>query len=406
MGRTTTEMRAAAITRTGLDDFGDQWFMGPLDAWATDLQQPNLNEFGRKFLDSLAVRDLARRLQVLQTLREHPDIASVPIPRIVYVTGLERSGTTLLHNLIAQHRCGRALLRWELMEPVPPPDAKTYTCDPRIGTVQGSIDKLRGSTLERMHWVNADEPEECVWGFIDAVSMLGQAASMCMPRWQHFLATEDLTPAFKHYRRVVQMLLWKHPVDPDGFLVLKAPQIGGQIAAFADVFPEADFLITDRDPYRCIVSMTVMGESIIDPFCVDNPLTDDGTRNRSVLSWVKPKLTALSSFTAAAPRRVTHVPYPELVNDPPDTVQRALSGLGVPGDAELCGQIQVFLEAQRSGARAAPPSELPTMGYTHADVLSDPVVADYCATFDIEPEHARLTGTSPLPRQTSLERRG
>ncbi len=395
MGRTTAAMRAAAITRTGLDDFGDEWFMGPLAAWAADLEQPNLTEFGRKFLGSLAVRDLSRRLEVLQTFRDHPEIASVPIPRIVYVTGLERSGTTLLHNLIAQHRCGRALLRWELMEPVPPPDAKTYTCDPRIDTVQASIDKLRGSTLERMHWVNADEPEECVWGFIDAVSMLGQAASMCMPQWQRFLAEEDLTPAFEHYRRVVQMLLWKHPVDPDGFLVLKAPQISGQIAAFADVFPEADFLITDRDPYRCIVSMTVMGESIIEPFCVRNPITDDGNRHRTVLSWVKSKLAALSSFTAAAPGRVTHVPYPELVNDPPDTMQRALSALEIPDDAELPSRIRGFLEAQRSGARAAPPSELPTMGYTHDDVLSDPVVADYCHAFNIEPERSRLTGTRP-----------
>ena len=52
-----------------------------------------------------------------------------------------------------------------------------------------------------MHWVNADEPEECVWGFIDAVSMLGQAAGMCMPQWRRFLAEEDLTPAYENYRR-------------------------------------------------------------------------------------------------------------------------------------------------------------------------------------------------------------
>ncbi len=393
MGTTTTAMRAAAVTQTGLDDFGDEWFMGPLSAWVADLEQANLTAFGRKFLGSLAVRDLARRLQVLQTLREHPEIAAVPIPRIVYVTGLERSGTTLLHNLVARHRHGRALLRWELMEPVPPPDVETYAHDPRIEIVQASIDKLRGSTLERMHWVNADEPEECVWGFIDAVSMLGQAASMCMPKWQRFLAEEDLTHAFENYRSVVQTLLWKHPVDPDGFLVLKAPQIGGQISAFADVFPEAQFLITDRDPYRCIVSMAAMGASIIEPFCVENPITADGTRHRTVLSWVKPKLTALSSFTAAEPNRVTHVPYPELVGQPDDTVQRALSTLDVPHDPELSGTIQGFLDAQRSGARAAPPSELPTMGYTHDDVLSDPVIADYCRTFTIEPERSRLTGT-------------
>ena len=395
MGRTTVEMCAAAIARTGLDDFGDEWFLGPLAAWAADLDQSNLTEFGRKFLGSLAVRDLARRLQVLQTLRDHPEIASVPIPRIVYVTGLERSGTTLLHNLVAQHRHGRALLRWELMEPVPPPEAKTYTHDPRIGAVQASIEKLRGSTLEHMHWVNADEPEECVWGFIDAVSMLGQAASMCMPQWQHFLAEEDLTPVFEHYRRVVQMLLWKHPVGPDGFLVLKAPQIGGQIAAFADVFPEADFLITDRDPYRCIVSMAVMGASIIEPFCVENPITDDGTRHRTVLSWVKPKLTALSSFTAAVPGRVAHVPYPDLVGNPTETVQHALSALNVADHATLSDRIDRFLQTQHSGGRAVPPAELPTMGYTHDDVLCDPVVADYCHTFNVEPERSRLTGTRP-----------
>lgn len=389
-------MCAAATAQTGLDDFGDEWFTGPLAAWVADLEQANLTGFGRKFLGSLAVRDLARRLQVLATLREHPGIASVPIPPIVYVTGLERSGTTLLHNLIAQHRDGRALLRWELMEPVPPPEAQTYATDPRIGAVQASIDKLRGSTLEHMHWVNADEPEECVWGFIDAVSMLGQAAGMCMPHWQRFLAEEDLTPAFEHYRNVVQMLLWKHPVGRDGFLVLKAPQIGGQIAAFAEVFPEARFLITDRDPYRCIASMAVMGESIVDPFCVENPITDDGNHGCTVLSWVRPKLAALAAFTAASPDRVTHVAYPDLVKKPVDAVQQALKACRIPDDADLACRIDQFLLAQRSGARAAPPSQLPTMGYAHDQVLADPIVAEYCRTFGIEPERSRLTGTPGL----------
>ena len=60
----------AAAAAAGLDDFGDEWFMEPLGAWAADLEQPNLTEFGRKFLRSLAVRDLSRRLQVLETLRE------------------------------------------------------------------------------------------------------------------------------------------------------------------------------------------------------------------------------------------------------------------------------------------------------------------------------------------------
>ena len=98
---------ADAAEKAGLDDFGETWFLGPLSAYAADLAQPNLTEFGRQFLRSRAVHDLVRRLRVLETLREHPEIGAVPIPPIVYITGLERSGTTLLHNLLALHRDAR-----------------------------------------------------------------------------------------------------------------------------------------------------------------------------------------------------------------------------------------------------------------------------------------------------------
>lgn len=395
MGDATAELLRDAEAATGLDDFGDDWFMGPLGAWAEDLQQANLTDFGRKFLRSLAVRDLARRLRVLQVLREHPEIASVPIPRIVYITGLERSGTTLAHNLLAQHPGGRALSRWELMEPVPPPDARTFATDPRIAFVQASIDKLRGSTLERMHWVNAVEPEECVWGFIDAVSMLGQAAALCMPEWGRFLNEQDLTPAFENYRRVIQILLWKHPIGANEFLVLKAPQIGGHITAFANVFPEAHFVITDRDPYRCIVSAAVMVESIIAPFGIDNPLADDGARDRLVFATMRSKLAAVAAFSRASPERVTHVAYPRLVNDPTNTVRHVFSAVDILTNEELFTRVERFLDAQRSGGRAAPPRELPAMGYVHDVVLSDGGISDYCHAFGIEPEHSRLTGTQP-----------
>jgi hypothetical protein len=310
----------------------------------------------------------------------------------VYITGLERSGSTLLHNLLALHPDARTFLRWELMAPVPPPETATYAGDPRIEAMQASIDKLRGSLLERMHWVNADEPSECAWGFIDAVSMLGQAPFVLMPRWRHFLIHEDLTPAFEHYRRVAQLLLWKHPVPPGGFLVLKSPQIATHVAAFAKVFPEAHFVISERDPFRCAVSVAFMGHAIIEPFCVDNPLTDDGTHDRIALAWQRPKLTALAEFTDAQPDRITRLAYPDLVGDPGGTIEGVFTALGLARDENLAGRVDTFLDAQRSGGRAAPPPSLPTMGYTEEDVLADPVVRDYCRRFRLRPERSRLTG--------------
>lgn len=392
-GTDTQALVAAATAECGLDDFGDDWFREPLGAWSQDLQQANLTTFGRSFLRSLAVRDLVRRLRVLQTLREHPDVAETPIPPIVYITGAERSGTTLLHNLLALHPGARALKRWELMEPLPPPNAVNYANDPRIALVQASIDKLRGSFLERMHWVNADEPEECVWGFIDSVAMLGQAASMCMPQWGRALTDVDPTPAYRNYRRVVQLLLWRNPVAPSGFLVLKAPQIARHIAAFATVFPEARFVVTDRDPFRCVVSMAAMGHPLIAPFCVDNPLADDGCRQRRIQTWLVPKLAALDDFTRAAPGRVEHVAYPELVARPAATVLRIFAALGITVDEAWPRRIDDFLLAQRSGGRAEPPRELPTMGYDHDELLADVDIAAYCRRYAIVPERSRLTGS-------------
>jgi hypothetical protein len=245
-----------------------------------------------------------------------------------------------------------------------------------------------------MHWVNADEPEECVWGYIDAVSMLGQAPSMCMPAWRRFLAEADFTPVFQHYRQLAQLLLWKHPVPPGGFLVLKAPQVGRTIDALAVAFPEAFFVVTDRDPFRCIVSMAVLGEAIVAPFCADNPMTDDGARSRLVLQMTRRKLDAIASFTSSAPERVVHVAYPALVGDPVGTASAIFDAAGLPA-AHIAPVVDRLLAAQRAGKRAAPPAEIDSMGYTHQDVWADPVVGSYCRRFGIIPERTRLTGTAP-----------
>jgi hypothetical protein len=278
------------------------------------------------------------------------------------------------------------------MQPVPPPEAESYASDPRIAQVQASIEKVRGTPLERMHWVNADEPEECSWGFIDAIAMLGQAPFVCMPQWRRFLIEEDPKPAYEHYRRVVQILLWKHPVPPGGCLVLKSPPIAAHIATCARVFPEAHFVVTHRDPYRCLASLAAMCHSIIEPFCVDNPMTDDGAHHRIALSWISPKLPAISEFSTAQPERVIHVAYPDLLADSVATAHGIFAAAGLPADEGLAKEIDAHFESQRAGGRLAPPAKLPTMGYIEEEVRADPVVQAYCRRFGVLPEPERLVG--------------
>jgi hypothetical protein len=180
-----------ARARAQLSDFGDPDYQAPLAAWVEDLNGPQLNAFGQAFMRRLIVRDLMRRLRVVDTLRRHPAILDVKLPRIIMIAGLPRTGTTLLHNLLAVQPRSRALLRWELMEPTPPPEAASYASDPRIARLQKSLEPLRGSVLERMHWVNADEPEECNWGYWDCTGILGRGCSHVMHAWSRCLQTSN-----------------------------------------------------------------------------------------------------------------------------------------------------------------------------------------------------------------------
>ncbi len=235
------------------------------------------------------------------------------------------------------------------MQPVPPPTTDSHADDSRIARVQASIEPLRGTLLERMHWVNADEPEECTWGMIDMVGLLGQAPIACMPTWGGFLRSVDMSPAFQRYRQVIQLLTWQHPVEPGGRLVLKAPQTSNNIAEFAEVFPEAHFVITDRDPYRVLSSTMVMVASLMDAFCVVNPVREPGPEPYDWLSTTETRLANLARFDEEHPDRTTHVAYPSLAASPRETVVELVEQLGVPAASGFGGQIDRFIEAQRSG---------------------------------------------------------
>lgn len=385
------ELLRAAEARTGLSCWGDGWFRQPLAAWVDDLHSDHLNDAGRSFFTSLAVRDLSRRLQVIDTLERHPEIDDVVIPPIVYITGTIRSGTTLFHNVMSLHDKAKALLRWELMEPVPPPDRATALTDPRIALVQASIDKRRGTPLESMHWVNADEPEECQWGFIDFVSLLAGAAGGCMLGWGEFSNAADHTRVFENYRRVIKLLLWKNPEPDGGFLVLKAPQIATHLESFSAVFPEARFLVPVRDPYRVFASGRAMVGGIVDAFVTD----DFEPPDPFPIEALERVLRSLLDFHTASPEMMATIGYPSLVADAASAAHTSYDELCLPTDPELTIKINAFLDAQRRGARVRPPASLPDPGRTHDEVLSRPTVAEFCTHFGVEPEHTRFTGVHP-----------
>ena len=50
----------------------------------------------------------------------------------MFIIGFPRTGTTILHDILAQDPDSRAPITWETMFPSPPPEAATFATDPRI----------------------------------------------------------------------------------------------------------------------------------------------------------------------------------------------------------------------------------------------------------------------------------
>jgi hypothetical protein len=392
-----------AAARTGLDDFGSLHVVEPLERWAADLDGPLLSEGGRAFLERLAVRNLCTRLEVTKALADHPEVLEVPLPQIVLIAGFARSGTTLLHNVMSCHPGTRALLRWELMRPLPPPEAATWATDPRIARVQASIEPLRGGALERMHWVNADEPEECPWGFYDCTGLLGRGCVGVMPQWRDYLVHRTMRSTFDEYRRLIQLLLWKNPPPAATVLVLKSPTTTSNLHAFAEAFPKAKYVFTHRDPYRVVVSSAAVMDAICNPLCVEGarPLAEDGRHDRQTLPLLDAAATAMERFTAAHAERIAHVHYRDLLADPVAATDAAFEALALPLPAGAPERIEAFLHRQRHGHRVAPPSSYDDYGYTFDDVWAEPALASYCSTFDVQPEPKRLVEPAPRTERRS-----
>ena len=112
----------AARARTGLSDFGPDDFRERLgllcSEWDSDKPLTGLH---RGVLFGYLLRHASNRLLIHDTIKRHPEILKEEIDRPVIVTGLPRSGTTHLVNLLAADARFHSLPLWQSYEPVPLP---------------------------------------------------------------------------------------------------------------------------------------------------------------------------------------------------------------------------------------------------------------------------------------------
>jgi hypothetical protein len=245
-----------ASSSTGLDDFGEHTWQEGLGRLVDALREESaLNELGVQIAAGEIIQYLQNRLCVLDWHRREPQMASVDVRPPIVIVGQGRTGTTILHELLAEDPLTRAPLTWEVDQPCPPPETATYETDPRINEVQTLLDgsELLIPGFKAMHPMGARLPQECVritGGDFRSVIFPTQYRMPTYGRW--LLYEADMAPAYRWHRTFLQLLQSHHPASR---WVLKSPGHVWCLEALLAEYPDAFLVQTHRDPLQIIASL-------------------------------------------------------------------------------------------------------------------------------------------------------
>ncbi|MFK7732991.1 MAG: sulfotransferase [Pseudomonadales bacterium] len=277
-----------ARVATGLDDFGDDYWQEPLQILCKDLDSvAELTLFGRIAARSDLLIWLENRLNIIELIKQHPEITEQEITAPMFIVGLPRSGTSILFEVLAQDPDVGVPLTWESMFPYPPPEESSYQTDPRIQRAHRMYTQWARLVPEfaSIHEMGGQIPAEC--GMLMCSSFISdQIASMQMAdndgAWH---ATADVRPAYEWHKLVLQVLQWKNPRKR---WLLKAPAHQNYLDILLETYPDARIVQTHRDPIKCMASTTNLMACIykmrsdrpFDAVAFDNILMGEPTAKR------------------------------------------------------------------------------------------------------------------------------
>ena len=104
---------------------------------------------------------LANKLVAQDTIQQHPEILDIPVEAPIVVAGLARTGTTMLHRLIAQDPGIRSLASWEAINPAPSKRKSGQKKDPRFAQAAAVAKGLKYMSpgFFAIHPTEPDAPE-------------------------------------------------------------------------------------------------------------------------------------------------------------------------------------------------------------------------------------------------------
>jgi hypothetical protein len=348
------DLVVAARDATGCDDLGgDSWREGLERLRDALLAEGRLNDLGTAVVSAELTGYLETRLRLTASHAAEPALARDDVVPPIVIVGQARTGTTILHDLLAQDPASRVPLTWEVDQPFPAPETATYDTDPRIDvsdTTLAGIDLVLPE-FRAMHPMGARLPQECVRMTGSEFRSMIFPTQYRVPSYARWLLHEaDMAPAYRWHRRFLQHLQSRHPTTQ---WVLKSP---GHIWCLGDLlaeYPGALLVQTHRDPLRIVASLGSLIATLRRLASDDTSISEAAAEFAEyMVLGVDRSLDARLDGTVP-PDRVVDVHFRAFMADPFATIHTVYERLGLELTDETEARMRTFLaehSQERHGA--------------------------------------------------------
>lgn len=356
------ELVGTAARSTGLSDFGGESWREHFEVFVRALEEESdLHLLGRLIVRTEIIRSIRNRLQLSELWRQRPEILEARIEAPTFIVGSPRSGTSILHELMAQDpsTCTPAL--WEMNHPVEV--IKSRDRAESADRVTRFWHDLQPE-YETMHANSGFLPNECI--FITMHEFLSDhwGGNHNVPSYERHLQSTDQRPAYEFHERFLKTLQLRKASHR---WLLKAPSHLFQLPTLFDVYPDARIIRTHRDPLKTLASSISLIGTLKWMRCNEVDMSRAPAMLAFGYAYIYQKEIKQRREGALPDPQFIDVQFEDLVRDPVGTVETLYRRLGWQMTDPMRQRVADYARKKPKGSRGFHKYSLEEIGLNAAE---------------------------------------
>ncbi len=264
----------------------------------------------------------------------------------LFILGHWRSGTTYLHNLLSLDKNFGYFTTFQAYLP------GVFLAYEKLfkPLVASSIPKQRPMDNVPMH---PDFPQEDQYA-IGAFSPYSYYHGWCFPKnmgfYNRFVLMEDVPQHdIQQWKETYLYLLRKMTIAVGGKrLILKNQDNTAKVKLLLEMFPDAKFLLIQRNPYDLYYSMVKFMRMVIPYYCVQTPPPFEEVEESMMELYSRMFRKYLKERSLIPEGNLVEIKYEEFIRAPMQTMQSIYSALKLEGFSETKATFESYVKNQNS----------------------------------------------------------